>query len=311
MILVLLGHIGLDPHFNDTYLHKWIYGFHMPLFFWIAGYLFKLPLDGIYFMVKKIKRLMVPYFILTTIVFFPKVLLSGLAMRPQEGGLINYFIALIYPVDNPVLPLWFLIVLFEIYGIGFISIKIIKDKPLYWLITGLIFGLLGYIFKDIQLLGISSSLKYFPYFCLGLICKKLGIISRFVKISNTGLLICCLIIYSICIFYPINSYILAVLGLFASIQLMTWFEKNKIPFFPDLRKYTFCIYLLQWFPMVFVRIVFYKILGWNEYICYILMFSLGLLVPIIIAKIIEQFKMRGNIRELVFLSIGLRIAPPK
>ena len=36
IILMILGHIPNMPEF----FHSWIYSFHMPLFFFISGYLF-------------------------------------------------------------------------------------------------------------------------------------------------------------------------------------------------------------------------------------------------------------------------------
>lgn len=39
MFLVVLGHVRLSPADETTYLYHWIYGFHMALFFWIAGFL--------------------------------------------------------------------------------------------------------------------------------------------------------------------------------------------------------------------------------------------------------------------------------
>ena len=41
MVLVVLGHVILTDADSSTYLSHWIYGFHMPLFFWLAGVLFK------------------------------------------------------------------------------------------------------------------------------------------------------------------------------------------------------------------------------------------------------------------------------
>ena len=125
MLLVLLGHIGLTTSFNDTYLHRWIYSFHMPLFFWIAGFLFDTKPQGVKFLVRKAKRLLIPLFVLTTIVFVPKVYLSQFALRPIEGGWMNYLESLFIPSDNPVQPLWFLIVLFCVYVVGWVYVWVL------------------------------------------------------------------------------------------------------------------------------------------------------------------------------------------
>ncbi len=56
IIAVVAGHI-----YPPGFLHTFIYLFHMPLFFFISGYLFK-PKNNAGFAVAKLKQLMVPYF---------------------------------------------------------------------------------------------------------------------------------------------------------------------------------------------------------------------------------------------------------
>ena len=41
ILLVVAGHSGADVHFSSTALFRWIYAFHMPLFFALSGYLFR------------------------------------------------------------------------------------------------------------------------------------------------------------------------------------------------------------------------------------------------------------------------------
>lgn len=295
MLLVLLGHIGLTPSFNDSYLHRWIYAFHMPLFFWIAGFLFDTRPRGIKFLARKAKRLLIPLFVLTTIVFLPKVFLSQFALRPIEGGWLSYLESLFIPSDNPVQPLWFLTVLFCVYVIGELTTCIsVKYNRGGWFVCGLISAFVSYLCPRIEFLGISGVLYYFPYFCLGVICRKLKVTdySGLFSITNSIILFCllCVVVY-----YPVNKYLSAVVGLSFSISFIGWLDKKNIPFFPHLRDYTFCIYLLQWFPMVFVRIVFFNLLHINIWVCYCLMFLTGLFVPILFAKLILKCCHKGNL----------------
>ena len=83
-IFVILGHSINGLPANDILLKikEIIYVFHMPLFFFISGYLFlyKGGLSNISykdFMKKKIWRLLFPYFVLNLIFILPKFLLSG------------------------------------------------------------------------------------------------------------------------------------------------------------------------------------------------------------------------------------------
>lgn len=306
MLLVLLGHIGLTPSFNDTYLHQWIYAFHMPLFFWIAGFLFDTRPRGVKFLTRKAKRLLIPLFVLTTVVFLPKVFLSQFALRPIEGGWLSYLKSLFIPSDNPVQPLWFLTVLFVVYTIAELSTYVLsKYNWGGWILLGLISANASYLFTGIEFLGISGTLYYFPYFCLGIICRKMKVTDYrgLFSISLSIMLFCllCVVVY-----FPLNKYLSAIVGLSFSISFIGWLDKKGVPFFPNLRNYTFCIYLLQWFPMVFVRIVCFNLLHINMWVCYCLMFLTGLFVPILFAKLILKCHNKDNpLYRIIAYSCGL------
>jgi fucose 4-O-acetylase-like acetyltransferase len=58
ILLVIVGHTGGLP--ADTYIHHFIYSFHMPLFFILGGFLFKPSNIGTHIR-KDAKRLLLPY----------------------------------------------------------------------------------------------------------------------------------------------------------------------------------------------------------------------------------------------------------
>lgn len=55
IVLVLLGHL----HVNEMMV--WIYSFHMPLFFFLSGYLFSVKSSFREFAAGKVRKLLVPY----------------------------------------------------------------------------------------------------------------------------------------------------------------------------------------------------------------------------------------------------------
>lgn len=66
---VILGHLGITEH-----LHDYISSFHMPLFFFISGYLYYYKGDFIPFLKKDIKTILLPYYylnFLVLLVFIP------------------------------------------------------------------------------------------------------------------------------------------------------------------------------------------------------------------------------------------------
>lgn len=65
IILVVLGHMPSLPE----WIHNWIYSFHMPIFFFASGYLFK-PRMLKECVLRSIKSLIVPYCIYSIVFFF-------------------------------------------------------------------------------------------------------------------------------------------------------------------------------------------------------------------------------------------------
>lgn len=56
---MVMGHIGFGEKFD-----KFIHAFHMPIFFFVSGFLYKRSDKKIlYILIKKVKSLIVPYFI--------------------------------------------------------------------------------------------------------------------------------------------------------------------------------------------------------------------------------------------------------
>ena len=58
ILLVILGHLGVGP------LGAWIYSFHMPMFFFLSGYCFHIRTPFVAFLRRKLKTMVVPYFLL-------------------------------------------------------------------------------------------------------------------------------------------------------------------------------------------------------------------------------------------------------
>ena len=126
MILVLVGH-------NDTSLTKYIYSFHMPLFFFISGLVYKNDnSDFKEFVKKRFKGLMIPYFSLALLLYFLWMPL----MHTQEivlyrENMIRNFIGIFYSQGSVNmawgLQLWFLPCLF-VTSIIFYFISKIKKK---------------------------------------------------------------------------------------------------------------------------------------------------------------------------------------
>lgn len=154
IILVVIGHLnGVSSGLN-----QYIYSFHMPLFFFISGYLFNFEkyIDiGKEYVIKKINSLIIPYFFFSVISYIFYIIMDSL-YQPQiqnievfkEGILFNLYVIICsasgYLINTP---LWFLPCLF----ITEVSFFILRKhfKPNYALLFIIIaFSLIGFLYNN-------------------------------------------------------------------------------------------------------------------------------------------------------------------
>lgn len=137
-IAILLVTFGHSIYINK-YLKEWVYTVHMPLFFFISGYLFnydKYKDNYRLFFKKKFKSLIIPYFLLALFmwiilfIFDFKLKLTASAINKFIGIFIGFRLTKHY------FCLWFFLVLFFIENIFYFLVKYFK-KYLYFIGTAL------------------------------------------------------------------------------------------------------------------------------------------------------------------------------
>lgn len=121
ILLVILGHLSIGDD-----LHLWIYSFHMPLFFFLSGVLFRAD-GGIFaFIRKKARNLLIPYLFLGLLLVFWGVLMqtikSGFRLNYMLGELANFAIQRLWTSA------WFLPCLFLTETAYMLLFKAIKNK---------------------------------------------------------------------------------------------------------------------------------------------------------------------------------------
>ena len=65
IILMIMGHIKFGGNFD-----KWIHAFHMPTFFFVSGWFYKLKKNVGHQIIRKIKTLLLPYIIFELLQWF-------------------------------------------------------------------------------------------------------------------------------------------------------------------------------------------------------------------------------------------------
>lgn len=193
ILCVFFGHfsVGTVQLFNiQTQLPKFlVYSFHMPLFFFLSGYCFsKKHVDFKTFAIKKFTSLMIPY-----ITFSIIWILYDCLLQLRVGNLsIDIFVNEIktYLVQIRVNAIWFLPCLFLIELVFYWIRRISKDKSVGILTVGIIFTVLGYLYRNFININLFWNSDVVPsmilFFIIGYIVKNITIFqnqSRKMQIS--------------------------------------------------------------------------------------------------------------------------------
>lgn len=138
MTLVVIGHSDISLDFKKLWIYRWIYSFHMPLFFFISGFLFCLtmPLEKLKttsmfsFMKKKLVRLLIPFLFINTIIFIIKSTFIKDSSLMQHPVSMDFESIIDSTLFHPMGFMWFLPALFSIFIIVFPIYKYVKASNL-------------------------------------------------------------------------------------------------------------------------------------------------------------------------------------
>src|SRR5574338_650499 len=74
IILVVMGHN--DFALISPFAHKFIYSFHMPMFFFMSGMFFKPDLPFWNFVRQRVKKVLIPFFVTILLIYFASISFS-------------------------------------------------------------------------------------------------------------------------------------------------------------------------------------------------------------------------------------------
>ena len=134
ILLVVWGH-------SSKFLFNEIYAFHMPLFFFIAGFFFKDGIGWKDFVYKKVKALLIPFIIFytSTLLFYYSLLnMTGRGDQMNSTVLLDYI-----PLGHDILntPLWFFYALFWMSVFYYLLRKYIRNNGIILGISVFLYGL--------------------------------------------------------------------------------------------------------------------------------------------------------------------------
>lgn len=314
MIAVIIAHICSGP------LHEWIYTFHMPLFFFLSGYVFSNKDKFDVFIKKKAKSLLIPYFSLG----IPMVVFKVLFNLYQNAFNIDSTIELVknFMFQKRQWTLWYIACLFFLNIFFYLITKFAKNNilralivvsmtfvglvyyksggtPLPWNIdvcfTAVTFFFVGNIFKQFkdktEKVLSKNSISILLFVVFGLI----NVVFGYLNIKTTG--------KGLEMFYseyanPIFTYISAFAGIFAVIIFSRFFTIKPIRY---IGENSLIYYAWHQTIMIPVTTIIFSFLGFQEsydisqpyYWCYkLVQFAVIIIVLTIPTVIIEKTNLR-------------------
>lgn len=314
VVLVIIGHCLPKPNLGDIYpywaefLHKFVYSFHMPLFFTIAGFLLansfsKQSINLMSFKAfiqNKFKRIIVPYFAIGTLAYLLKVFIfNRFAYRPAQIGVIAYIKSMLVPWDNPNMYMWFLPTIFFIFILSYLVLNRSNYKNsnvFLWIAFSFIISFFAN-YTDVSFLNISGILNYLFYFFIGILIFSFKELF-FKYLSENGIIIFVILLFFELQIIPsfrfhcfnhILSYLTAITGIILSFIIAYYCSSRNIKFLGGIIDGLYYqIYLLSWFFQCGTR-VFYQMHLVNYPTVCIIMFISSFIFPILITAIIKKY----------------------
>ena len=313
MVLVVLGHVmlftfGIEPPQAGKFLY-----FHMPLFFYISGFLAYKQFDNIKVVGKRFLTrglvLLVPYIIFLSLynIFAGKS--SEIIHNLFAGGgrywflydlfiLSSFFLLYEYCLRN-IKKDWIYICLFLLPLIILIAAKYTISR-------------LNFLDSDVNSLQsiITGLVNYYRYFLIGYLCKKYIIFNNFLFKNSIVCALGFLAYFVAWYFYDLHNIALIFMGTLGALIVLQWFVIN---YMPDNSKWTklwiyigrcsLGIYVIHYFFIPDLSNLLHPYMQCvNPFVWQI---SLGLLITIpIVAASIFTYKLIEMNRWLYMLFFG-------
>ena len=309
-LLVVIGHSDITMDFKELWVFKWVYTFHMPLFFLVSGFLFAftnpkekmLELNKVRFLQKKVKRLLLPYVFISSVIFVIKALFikSDQMQHPLTFEWDSYLNMLFF---HPVGFMWFLLALFVIFVI-FVSMYYLEWNKYLQMGGVILCFLLGAIVPDIPFFKISGALYFSGYFALGIVyCTYKGQVDNFLNRFRWFILPVSFLLSAMLIDIAL---IAALIGILFSLSLSLTVESRCGKRVITLSNYTYTVFLLSYFPQMFIRgPVAHAIPDVNQYVLSAISFVTGFCIPVLIGALVVKKKKRNKFIDSCALLIGL------
>jgi fucose 4-O-acetylase-like acetyltransferase len=296
IIMVVIGHYY--PNQSPLYwelIRKFIYGFHMPLFLILSGYLFSKYHDtqklNLSFLKKKFTRLIIPFISIAIFAFAIKFV-AGQFYTLRHPVSVNSFMSIFITSKGTYFPLlWFLYSLFIIFTIYPILNLVLRSKFLIFFISILLLFINWPRYFYLNHVFVS-----FPFFCFGALFSRQIDFDTLENRKLIYLLLIGTILLTFTYFFAmpfiedllyikVTKLIIGISGSLTIISLAAILNKglNLNHFLYVIGFYSMSIYLLHTIFSSSISIINYQILKTNYFIIPALFgITIGIFLPLLL-----------------------------
>lgn len=285
-LLVVIGHADITLDYKDLWIHKWVYSFHMPLFFLVSGFLFAYThpenkMKGMRFFPfiwKKVKRLLLPFLFINSVIFVIKsrFVSADLMQHPLTFSFSSWVESLLF---HPIGFMWFLPALFMIF-------------------------VLSRVIPDLSFMQISSAVHYSVYFGLGILyCIYKGRVDAILSRYRGAMLLGSFVLSAGLIPVKVMA---ALVGIAFSLTLSLSVEKHCGDRMIRLSGFTYTVFLLSYFPQMFIRgPIAHALPEVNQYVLSLVSIVMGFGLPMVIGFLYARVRNKNRLTRFVGLLIGV------
>ncbi len=290
IILVVAGHSFHEypdgSHGVSLIVYRMLYSFKMPLFLFVSGFLMvytsfmrrsgEAP-SAKRFAVQKIRRLLVPFVVLSLVTFIPRSMMSGLADDPIPLSARELLEALAYR-DKLIIPYyWFLQTSFTLLVVSYSFICLCRrarlaDGVTYTLLLLIVFAFPYLPVNFPKLMSVDMTVSCGFYFVAGAAyCRFAPAIDRYVRWTSPAVFILFAAIWATLFFLSDDGLGYSAPRAFAGIAMCISFAKilehRHYTFLDHLTGTNYLIFLLSWFCNVAAQQVLshFVVLPWWVY----------------------------------------------
>ena len=310
-LLVVIGHADITLDYKDLWIHKWVYSFHMPLFFLVSGFLFAYThpenkMKGMRFFPfiwKKVKRLLLPFLFINSVIFVIKsrFVSADLMQHPLTFSFSSWVESLLF---HPIGFMCFLPALLMIF-VFFSLLRKWICVNIYLQMGGVILlFVLSRVIPDLSFMQISSAVHYSVYFGLGILyCIYKGRVDAILSRYRGAMLLGSFVLSAGLIPVKVMA---ALVGIAFSLTLSLSVEKHCGDRMIRLSGFTYTVFLLSYFPQMFIRgPIAHALPEVNQYVLSLVSIVMGFGLPMVIGFLYARVRNKNRLTRFVGLLIGV------